>query len=232
MSDPVITPPAEPTAIAQFKQDAARALITLTENSRLRRGDIASVLQRAGIDPYGNDDTVRLSTTAGEAVSLKLDESDNHAPMPDDVEPGELTAEAVARRDAEYLAQLRKQFWSEVSRRASDFGPDASVQALRDLGFGDQNLPKVTTSVSGSLVTGVLNRYGDPDIRSFAATLDNEHDKADIEQRLRAAAPVLPEEAMLRSAFGDTQMFGAVNFPTAVQDLYVSKQTVWPKYTA
>jgi hypothetical protein len=224
------TAPAQPAqTIAGFKQALATALIALTENGRLRKSELTTVLDRSGVSPYTPDGKEYRVQASAEHVTFTAGEQDEHAPLPKGVEAADLTAEAIARLDAAYLVKLRKQAWTEIRYRIDrgDFDRSRGVQALRDLGFGEENLPKMVTSVSGYLQSGA-NQYGEPVNRQFSFPLDGEHEKAVVTERLQAAAPELPEAALIRAAFPEV---ADKALPQAVTMVEVYTSSKWNAYT-
>ncbi len=212
-----------PTAITQFKQAAARAIFALQAAGSLQRGELPGSLMRAGINPFSPDDQLKFART-GPVETIALDETDAHAALPSGVNAGEMTAEAVARLDAEYLAKLRKTTWNEMRRNARDgrFPMAATIQALRDLGYADANLPSVVTHVEAI----VIGRDGKGTNVKF--NLAGEHKEADVRDQLTAAAGQSQATAVVRAAFGEA----ARGLPEPVGSLYVDASSVWPEYTA
>jgi hypothetical protein len=206
------------TEIQQFEEKAAGTFAGFATEDSLDKSGLQRNLTAVGITAKvtATGDAVRIEVSIPEHPGLKSGEA------AEDLTPAALTARAQA-----YLTARRQAVWNSVKSMVSNgtLKSERASDTLRALGYGDDAMPSVQTSVTASIARG---RNAGHDEVSFS--LKGEVKEADIRAKLEEATPFNPATQVVIAAFGGDAELGSGS--SRVRDLRVSHKLTWPQYKA
>lgn len=219
-----------PESVASFRERVAKVFIRLSEGYRATE-DVTSMLQGAGltglmVKATGTEERFTAEIAADEAEGL-----------PRGTKRDDFTAEKLAEIDAKIMHAARYNAWyalrnrilygdSTIGWRASDAQRDQCLDAMRELGFTEAELPQVKTAVSAYVQTGETDRDGDVIKQYVGFTVAGEITKEQVTERLLPLSGPDPWLAKVRDKFPEAEGLE----DNRVTSVSVHKDMTWPEF--